>query len=294
MVKIGMVGKTLIHNYPYAAWFNGTDEEVLQERCTKAWMLKLIEGRFPEPAAQNSRITHVWAGEREEAEAVAAGCLIPNVCDSAEEVIEAVDGLLVLDEEMDARTATVEAALEAGLPVFVDKVPAATPERTRELVDLAVERDLPLAAWSQLIFAPEAEPLRELEGGSALVTYRLAPEIVDVYGVHLVCSAFAAFGADPVGMSAIDNGPDGIPMMALRYEDGKDVVLRAGSDVPPHGSVAYIGADRGIVSVSLRDMAAMFDASAAALQSMFEDRERPLEPDAVVRMSEAVTLLCGA
>lgn len=291
MLKLGMVGKTLIHNYPYGAYFNGTDEEVLEERCTKAWMLELVRGRFPEPATDGSRITHVWAGVREEAEAIAAGCLIPNVCDSPEEVIEAVDGLLVLDEEMDSRTEAVEAALRAGRSVFVDKVPATTPERTRELVEMAGESGLRIGAWSQLLFAPEAEPLRNVEGGAGLVTFNLAPDIVEIYGVHLVCSAFAAFGHDPASMEALDAGPEGVPGMVMHYPDGKDVMLRAGSDVPPRGNVAYIGGDRGIEAVSLMDMAAMFDGSAAALARMFEDGEWPLPPEAIVRMSEAVAML---
>ena len=61
MIRLGMVGKVLIHNYPYGAYFNGTDAELLEERCTKRWMLELIRGRFAEPAAKGSRITHVWA-----------------------------------------------------------------------------------------------------------------------------------------------------------------------------------------------------------------------------------------
>ena len=82
MIRLGMVGKVLIHNYPYGAYFNGTDAELLEERCTKRWMLELIRGRFAEPAAKGSRITHVWAGDRSEAEAIAAGCRIENVTGS--------------------------------------------------------------------------------------------------------------------------------------------------------------------------------------------------------------------
>ena len=71
MIRIGMVGKVLIHNYPYGAYFNGTDEEKLQARCSKAWMLAFVQGRHPDPVARNSRITHVWAGVRDEAERIA-------------------------------------------------------------------------------------------------------------------------------------------------------------------------------------------------------------------------------
>ncbi|MEA3403203.1 MAG: hypothetical protein U9R79_18315 [Armatimonadota bacterium] len=293
MVKLGMVGKVLIHNYPYGAYFNGTDAEALEERCTKRWMLELIRSRFPEPAAGGSRITHVWAGEREEAEAIAAGCLIENVCDTPEEVIESVDGVLVLDEDADFRADTVERSLTAGKSVYVDKTPAMDPARTRELVSMAVDRDLRLAAWSQLLFAPEAETLQDLGGGSALVTFNLSPDIVDKYGIHLVCSAFAAFGCDPVHMATVANGPGGPPMMVLSYRDGKDVVLRAGSDLPPRGSISYVGKEGGSVVVMLEDMAAMFDGSAAALARMFEEAVWPVPPEAIVRMTEAVDCLCG-
>ncbi len=291
MIKLGMVGETLIHNYPYAAWFNGADAEALEERCTKAWMLELIRGRFDEPVAQGSRITHVWAGVHEEAEAIAASCRIENVCDSAEEVLENVDGLLVLDEEFEPRTRMVEACLRAGKPVFVDKVAALDPDKTRELVDLAQEKDVPMAAWSQLLFAAEAVSLQGCEGGVALVTFSLAKDIVAQYGIHLVCSAFAAFGADPTHMAAIDGGPDGTPMVELGYADGKDVVLRAGTDVPARGTVAYVSKQGEPTVARLMDMGAMFDGSAAALTAMFEKGIWPAPPEALVRMSEAAALL---
>ncbi len=291
-MKLGMVGETLIHNYPYAAWFNGADGDVLEERCTKAWMLELIRGRFDEPVAQGSRITHVWAGVREEAEAIAASCRIENICDSAEEVLDAVDGLLVLDEEFEPRTAMVEACLRAGKPVFVDKVAALDPDKTRELVALAQDEGVPMAAWSQLLFAEEADALHGSEGGVALVTFSLAKDIVAQYGIHLVCSAFAAFGSDPTHMVAIDGGPDGTPMVELRYADGKDVVLRAGTDVPARGTIAYVSNQGEPTVARLMDMGPMFDRSAAALTSMFEEGVWPVPPEAILRMSQAAALLC--
>jgi len=93
-----MVGKVLIHHYPYAAYFNGADDDVLEERCTKRWMLPFTKGRFAQPASQECAHHPRLAGDRKEAEAVAASCRIPKVCDSAENVIASVDGLLVLDE----------------------------------------------------------------------------------------------------------------------------------------------------------------------------------------------------
>ena len=293
MIKLGMVGKVLIHNYPYGAWFNGADDDVLEERCTKRWMLELIRGRFPEPASSRARITHVWAGERVEAEAIAASCRIGNVCDSAEEVIAAVDGVLVLDEDIEHRTRLVRQSLQAGRGVYVDKIPSLDPAEARELVELAQAKGVPRAAWSQLLMAREAAPFRELQGGAGLVTFNLAPDIVDKYGVHLVCAAFAAFGADPVHMAAVDTGETGAPTICLSYADGKDVILRAGTDVPPRGHVCHVSSKNGASAAALMDMEAMFDASAAALDEMFATGQWPLPPEAIVGMTRAAALLCG-
>ena len=291
MVRLGMVGNVLIHNYPYGAYFNGTDDAKLQERCSKAWMLTFVKGRHPEPVARNSRITHVWAGVRDEAERIADSCRIPNVCATLDEVIDNVDGLLILDEDTEFRPVTVERCLRAGKPVYVDKVLALSVARTRELVALAQENAVPIAAWSQILCAAEAAPLRELSGGAGLVTFNLARDNLSGYGIHLVCAAFAAFGTDPVHMSRIDTGPDGEPMLELTYVDGKTVVLRAGRDVPARGSVTHLGKGTGCRCVELADMGAMFDRSAEALAAMFEQGTPPVEPEAIVRMTEAVALL---
>jgi len=291
MKKHGMVGKVLIHNYPYGAYFNGADDEQLDKLCTKAWMLQFVKGRHPSPETSDSRITHVWAGAREEAAAIAGSCRIENVCDTLDEVIDNVDGVLILDEDIESRTETVERCLSAGKSVFVDKVLSLSVEKTKDLLALAASRGGHVAAWSQLLFAVEARPFRDTQGGTGLVTFNLSKEIVDKYGVHLVCSAFAAFGADPVHMAKLNTGPNGAPAIVLSYSDGKDVVLRAGQDLPPRGNVAYFGKGRDPLVAQLADMGTMFDGSAEALASMFEQGKPPLPPEAIVRMTQACGLL---
>ena len=292
MVRLGMVGKVLIHNYPYGAYFNGTDAEKFEERCSKAWMMPLVRGRHPEPAAKGSRITHVWAGVRDEAERLADSCRVETVCDSLDQVIDSVDGVLILDEDVEFRAETIERCLRAGKSVFVDKVLSLSLDRTRELVALAAQHDVNIAAWSQTLYSVEAKPFRDLEGGAGLVTFILSKDNVPGYGIHLVCSAFAAFGDDPVRLSRIESAGDGLPMVLATYADGKDVLLRAGQDIPPRGNVAHFGKGTDSLVAELSDMGAMFDASAAALAAMFEEGRPPVAPEAIVRMAEAAALLC--
>jgi len=291
MIKLGMVGKVIIHNYPYAAYFNGADDELLRTRCSKTWMLPFLEGQFPEPVAGNSRITHVWAGVRDEAERIAECCRIEHVCGTLEEAIEQVQGVLILDEDIPFRTETVERCLEAGKSVFVDKILALSVNRTRTLVALAEEKGAKIAAWSQTLFDPECDQFKGLPGGAGLVTYNLARDNVLGYGIHLVCLAFAAFGHDSASMVAVDTGAEGWPVVALNYADGKNVILRAGQDLPPSGNVSYFGQGTDCLCARLGDNGTMFRRSAAALEDMFENGREPLPPQALVRMTEAVALL---
>ena len=292
MVRLGMVGKVLIHNYPYGAYFNGTDAEQFEARCSKAWMMPFVRGRHPEPAAEGSRITHVWAGVRDEAERLADSCRVETVCDSLDQVIDSVDGVLILDEDVEFRGETIERCIRAGKSVYVDKVLSLSLDRTRELVSLAADHNVHIAAWSQTLCSAEAQPFRDLEGGVGLVTFSLSRDNVPGYGIHLVCSAFAAFGDDPIRLSRIESAGDGLPMVLATYADGKDVLLRAGQDIPPRGSIAYFGKGTGSLVAELSDMGAMFDASAAALAAMFEEGRPPIAPEAIVRMAEAAALLC--
>ena len=165
--------------------------------------------------------------------------------------------------------------------------------KTRELVALAQSKGVQVAAWSQLLYAVEAEAFRGIEGGAGLVTYNLSKDIVDKYGIHLVCTAFGAFGCDPVHMAKVDAGSDAAPAIVLTYADGKTVLLRAGQDIPPRGNVAYFAKGQEPITASFGDMGAMFDRSAAALAAMFEEGKPPVPPDALIQMAEACALLCG-
>ncbi len=293
MLRIGMIGKVLIHNYPYAAYFNGADDERLEALCTKTWMLPFVKGRYPQPATEVGRITCVWAGVREEAEAIAGSCRIERVCDTADEALESVDAALVLDEDAEFRTRMIERCIDAGKPVFADKVLALSAAKANELIAKARERGVAIAAWSQLLFAPEAEALRGAQGGAGLVTVHMKKDIINKYGVHLVCGAFGAFGCEPTRVARPDFGPDAAPAVLMTYADGKTVLARAGEDVPGTAQIAYLAKGCDPVVVRLADTGAMFHRSAEAIARMLETGEQPVSSEGLSRIAEACAILSG-
>ena len=157
------------------------------------------------------RFSTAWARERVWAERVAEAVGVERVVEDLPEAVAGTDGAFVLDMWGEYHREQALPFLEQGKSVFVDKVPSLCVDKTRELAALAQAEGVHLAAWSQLLFAVEAEPFRGVQGGAGLVTFCLPRENLRGYAVHLVCSAMAAFGVDPASMTRIDTGPDGVP-----------------------------------------------------------------------------------
>lgn len=124
--------------------------------------------RPPEPQSTTARFTHVWAGETEEAQRLAASCHIENVADSLHSFINDVDAVFVMDEKIEQRAGLMRPFLEAGKAVFVDKTLSLDMKVTEELLALARAKNAPLAAWSQLWFAPGLADVAKMPRGVSL------------------------------------------------------------------------------------------------------------------------------
>jgi len=289
MKRLAMIGTHLIHTYPYGAWFNGCDQALFEQNA-KPWMVKIYEGEPAERHSDAVRLTHVWGGERDEAEKLAAACLIPHVADRPDEMADAVDGAMVMDENIEERAPLMRPYLEAGKAVFVDKILSLDPAVTRELLDTAQRTGARLAAWSQLRFAPGFEPIRELgRGGIALATFRLPLDKLPAYGIHLVSAVHGLLGAGATAERLAD-GPAG-PQLLLSYPDGTRALLYIAPDAPPQWNL-YYAAPKGAVHATTGSSRVMFERSAAAIESMLVEGAQPVAPAEIAEATALVRLLC--
>ena len=123
-ISLGIIGMTEGNGHPYSwsAIFNGYDQEVMERECPYACIPEYLN-KEPEDTLQiaGANVTHIYCDERSDAESVARASLIPNVVDSPDDMIGAVDAVLVATDIGSEHVERARPFVEAGVPVFIDK-----------------------------------------------------------------------------------------------------------------------------------------------------------------------------
>lgn len=289
MKRLAMVGTELIHTYPYAAYFNGCDAELFRTHA-KPWMVRMYDESPVVQVSEGVRITHVWGGERDEAEKLAKACHIPIVSEQPDDMVDEVDGVMVMDENVRARAGLVRPFLEAGKAAYVDKILSLDPAAAEGLLGLAQESGSPIAAWSQLRFAPGFEEVRARgRGGLALATFQLDLGKLAAYAIHLVSAVHGIFG---VGAKAhVVYGRAKGPQIFLGYDDGTRALLYIAPDAPAQWHV-YYATRKGTITATAGSIRTMFDRSAAAIEAMVAGGRQVVAPQEIIEGTRLVRLMC--
>jgi len=291
MKNIGMIGTQIIHTYPYLAYFNGFDPERVQKNA-KPWMAKMLEGKPNDPKSNAVRITHVWAGEADEAKRLAESCAIENIADKPDAFVDDVDGVMVMDEEIDQRAGLMRPFLEAGKAVFVDKTLSLDPSVTEELLSLSKERGAPIAAYSQLRFGPGFEDLKAMDrGGAAMAGFRMGLDILAKYSIHLISAVQGIFGTGVKTLRKLDC-PDGVEVRAS-YGDGTRVTMQFGPEAPAGWNICYF-AKGGCTLAVAGDNADMFETSAQAIEKMLVEGRSPVSTKEISEASKLINFIVEA
>ena len=155
---------------------------------------------------------------------------IPHVCDSAAELIQRSDAVLVCTRRGETHLEYAGSAMRAGKPVFTDKPFTADVQQAAELVALSRKLNIPLTAGSTICFTPDAVGIKKqiAEAGCAILQYKADPDSefggYSFYGSHLtdLCSMWFD-GA--VAVSALRNGKN--VTSTVEYPDRQVVLLSA-------------------------------------------------------------------
>jgi predicted dehydrogenase len=102
----------------------------------------------------SARFTKIWGEDREVTASKAQQFAIAEVVDSPQDALRDVDAVMVLNRYGDAHYKYGKLALEAGIPVFIDKPLANSLREACELVALAKAGGVPLMSCSHFKFDP--------------------------------------------------------------------------------------------------------------------------------------------
>ena len=227
MIRIGMIGADSTH--------------------TEAWTQLLNPPGSP--LYGRAQVVKLWGEDRDQAAAKAAAYAIPEVVAEAEEALDQVDLVMVVNRYGDDHPPYARLAIEAGIPTFVDKPLANDMQDVRSLAALAMDSNTPVMSCSAVRGAVEVLELhaRLPDFGAlnaAVVTGAAAGDFPDprakhpfFYGIHPVelLHTLLGSGAETVTTRRTDRCDIGL----VQYGDGRQGVVNLLHRTPSlyHGAV---------------------------------------------------------
>jgi len=205
--------------------------------------------------------------------------------DTAEELLERVDGVLVLAVSGDRHLELARPALERGLATYVDKPLACTLEDAREILELSRLHSARCYSASSLRFITELESIPRVRLGDLVAIDAYGPGELNAgapgllhYGVHTVELVDAIWGPGVSRVSAI--AQDDRHLVDLEYGDGRYARLR----LERRGAYDFGATIHGTESVhQFRvDFAPVYDRLVAGMVRFFEEGAAPVELDRIV------------
>jgi predicted dehydrogenase len=202
MKRVGIIGHSEGNGHPfsYSSIVNGYSDEGL---ANSGWpgIYEYVRRRHrSEFGIEGISITHAWTQDKDVTKRLCAACKIPHLLDDRQQMIGAVDAVIIARDDFENHLPMALPFLEAGLPVFVDK------PLSVELAELRVFRPYlekgQLMSCSGMRYARELdEPRARLESYGKLKLIRGAIVLTwEKYGVHLLEAILAVTPAKPVSV----------------------------------------------------------------------------------------------
>ncbi|OGV47664.1 MAG: hypothetical protein A2017_21895 [Lentisphaerae bacterium GWF2_44_16] len=292
MKKIGMIGSQLIHTYGYGMHFNKPDIEFAAKAKTiPQWQLKLmLENPDVEPL-KAAKLTHVWGGLEGVPEDM-AGTFNLTVTKSLDEVFEACDLIMVMDERIDSRSELIEKSINAGKNVFADKVLSDKLAITEKLVSMAEEKNLIICAWSQQGFCPEYDLIKAMPpGGIAYASMAMSMDILKKYGIHIICTVQAAFPGKITKCVLLKNKSKS-KIILLEHDTGTTIIMSCGPDFPGGCSRIDYSVNGKSATIETKDRIGAFRRASENMIAAFDGKKTVFSKEKLLEASRLLDIIC--
>jgi predicted dehydrogenase len=199
-IRIALLGTDNTHGHQFAGFINGWGKDVPLPFEWKhgflpqfyIWGKALREAEHdpsvPVPSP-DARVTSIWCSDSDSAALLARACGIERHTANPFDAIEGSDAVLILTEDPASHYELAKAALERGLPTFVDKPLTPDSQTNHRLAELAKRHHAPWFTGSAFRFSQSlrrfAATLPETVGPVTALYVEVAGPL-DFYGIHAV------------------------------------------------------------------------------------------------------------
>lgn len=189
MINLGIIGMSDGNGHPYSwsAIFNGYDPAHMVNCEYPAITEYLSHQSWPNCRISGAKVTHIWTQDIVKSYEIARSSLIPNVVRNIDEMIEAIDGILLARDDAENHFKLAKPFIDAGVPIYIDKPVALSRAQLKSLYDLEkypgqIFTCSALRYSTELSLSrPEIEALGNLENIIAVTANSW-----DKYAIHIV------------------------------------------------------------------------------------------------------------
>ena len=265
------------HPYSWSAIFNGYDRDEMKN-CPFPAILKYLDNQnFPQDFLFNrASVTHIWTQDREVSNHIALATLIPNVCDTLEEIISSVDAILLARDDAENHAKYAIPVLEAGLPIYIDKPFALSIEGANRLWN-STKYYNQIFSCSALQFSKEFKisNLDKDKIGVPKLIWGSTPKSWKKYGVHLIEPLLNLIPdrGELISVRPLEKKSNATINVEIEWSTGIKAILKASGDLPSPLWFRVIGT-KGYQDLYFSDSFYAFRSALEKFINLVEDKEQ--------------------
>jgi len=275
-IRLGVIGMTEGNGHPYSwsAIINGYDRERMTRECPFPGIPSYLNAQPPEAFGIGGvKVTQVFCDDRKDAEHVSKLSLVPQVADTPEAMIGAVDAVLIATDIGGEHVERALPFVEAGVPVFIDK-PLCDNAADLAVFEKWVAEGAALLSSSSTRFAAEYAPYQYPNaplGEWRFISMSMAKKW-ETYGIHALEAVYSITG--PGYVSVRNTGTSERNLVHLKHRCGADVVIACGKGIVYGGALNLCGS-KGNATVVTKDTFSSFKAQLAEFVGYLRRGTRP-------------------
>ena len=291
-IRLAILGCTPGNGHPYSwsAMFNGYDRAAMTAECPFPGIPAYLNKQPREGLTiSGAKVTHIHcAGEGGfTAEHVAKCSLIPHVVASPEDVIGAVDAVIIATDIGGEHVARARPFIEAGLPVFIDK-PLADNTPDLRTFNQWVSEGRAIMSSSSMRYTKEFMPFRQSTHnlGDLRFASITTAKSWETYGIHALEAIYPILG--PGFLTAQNTGTTSRNVVHLTHRRGIDVIVIANQDMTGGFGYLQLCGTAGSVQTASSDSFFAFKAQLAAFVDYLRTGKLPFPFAETVELMQLV------
>lgn len=290
VIRTGILGLSEGNGHPFSfsAIVNGYEDA---EFAKAGWpgIHEYLKRQGPERfGIDGARITAAWTQDPEVTKRLCAACRIESACATPQDMLDAVDAVIVARDDWETHAGLAMPFLERGAAVFVDK-PLSLDDTVLARFEPYLRRGK-LMSCSGLRYAVELDgfriPFAEWETGATRLVVGTVLNGLERYGIHLI-EAMASLGgpfAEPVAVTRFEAPHE---TFLIRLADQTVFLINCLGPVAKTFHLSVFG-ERGHRHVDLHDNFSAFRRTLEAFFGMVRSGVPPIAPDETLRLMRLI------